>query len=186
MPRYSWLLAAALLGAPACGGDAAPGASAGTADAPAVGGDDAAAIAEYELTMDKMDRMYAAQRNIAVAIRDMTPAERATMEATDMAEGSLDEFTRGIENNPRIRQALEDAGMEPREYATATMAMVSAAMASSVLQSRPSDDQDSLAREMNANMDNIRFLRDNEAELTRKQQALEAELRAMGALDGTE
>lgn len=185
MARYSWLAAILVLGSAACssGDDAAPADTAQTADAPASSGDDATDIAEYELSMDRMDRMYAAQRNMALAMRDMTPAEREAMENTDMANGSLDEFARGIEANPKIREALEDAGMEPREYATATMAMVSAAMAASVLEMRPNDNQDSLAREMNANMDNIRFLRENEAELARKQQELEAELRAMGALE---
>lgn len=185
MARYSWLAAFLVLGAAACGtgDDAARAGSARTADAPAGGGDDAADIAGYELNMDRMDRIYAAQRNIALAVNDMTPAEREAMENTDMADGSLEQFAAGIEANPKIRKALDDAGMDPREYATATMAMVSAAMAASVLEMRPNDNQDSLAREMNANMDNIRFLRENEAELARKQQELEAELRAMGALE---
>ena len=186
MARYSWLAALLVLGAAACssGDDAAPAASTTTtADAPASSGDDATDIREYELTMDRMDRLYAAQRNIAVAVHGMTPAEREAMENTDMADASLEEFASGIERNPKIRQALAEAGIEPREYATATMAMVSAAMAASVLQMRPDDNQDSLVREMNANMDNIRFLREHEAELAQKQQELEAELRAMGALD---
>ena len=185
MARFSWLAAFLVLGAAACssGDDAAPAGSAQTADAPASSGDDVTDISRYELTMDRIDRMFAAQRNMALAMKDMTPAEREAMENTNMAEGTLDDFARGIEANPKIHVAIEDAGMEPREYATATMAMVSAAMAASVLQMRPDENQDSLAREMNANMDNIRFIRENEATLAQKQQELEAELRAMGALD---
>jgi hypothetical protein len=185
MARYSWLAALLVLGTAACGSgdDAAPADSAPAADAPASSGDDVTDIAEYELSMSRIDRMFAAQRNMALAMKDMTPAERDAMENTDMANGSLDEFARGIEANPKIRAAIEDAGMQPREYATATMAMVSAAMAASVLDMRPNDNQDSLAREMNANMDNITFIRENQAALTQKQQELEAELRAMGALD---
>lgn len=186
MSRYRYLAALLALGGAACGSgdDAAPAASTQTADAPASGDADLTDISEYELTMDKVDRLFAAQRNIAVAIQGMTPAERQTMEQNTEGSGeSLDAFARNIESSPKVRAALEEAGMEPREYATATMAMVSAAMAASVLQSRPNDNQDSLAREMHANLDNVRFLQQNEAEITRKQQALEADLREMGAIE---
>jgi hypothetical protein len=182
MPRRTWLAAALVFGA-ACssGDDAAPGEATVSADAPG-GSADLTDISRYELTMERMDRIHAAQRNIALAIRDMTPAEREAMENTGGENATLDEFARGIESNPKIRQALADAGMSPREYATATMAMVSAAMAASALHMRPNDDQDSLARAMHANPANVRFLRENEAELTRKQEQLEAELRAAGAI----
>ncbi|HSJ63315.1 MAG TPA: hypothetical protein VK922_05325 [Gemmatimonadaceae bacterium] len=53
-------------------------------------------------------------------------------------------------------------------------------MASAVLQSRPELNEDSLAREMQVNMANVRFIRENEAVLREKQQALEADMRAMG------
>jgi hypothetical protein len=49
-----------------------------------------------------------------------------------------------------------------------------------VLQTRPNANEDSLAREMNVNMDNVRFMREHDAELRQKQQALEAEMQAMG------
>lgn len=182
MPRYAWLAASLLLGA-ACssGDDATPGDATVSADTPGAGAD-LTDISRYELTMERIDRIHAAQRNIALAIRDMTPAEREAMENTGDGNATLDEFARDIESNPKIRQALADAGMSPREYATATMAMVSAAMAASALHMRPDEDQDSLARAMHANPDNVRFLRENEAELARKQQQLEAELRAAGAI----
>lgn len=183
MPRYAWLAASLLLGA-ACssGDDATSEETTVSADTPGASAD-LTDISRYELTMERMDRIYAAQRNIALAIRDMTPAERETMESTGGGSATLDEFARGIESNPKIRQALADAGMSPREYATATMAMVSASMAASALHMRPNENQDSLAREMHANPANVRFLRENEAELARKQQQLEAELREAGALD---
>ena len=82
-----------------------------------------------------------------------------------------------------MRDGLREANLSSREFATLTMAMLQAGMAASVLQMRPNDNQDSLAREMKASMENIRFLRENEAELTRRQQELESELREMGALD---
>lgn len=185
MPRYSWLAAVLLAGTVACssGDDATPAAGTATADAPAGTGDDVADIAAYELTMDKVDRLFAAQRNIALAMNDMPQAERDALEGADLSEASLEEFGERLESIPAVEDALEDAGISGREYATATMAMVSAGMAASVLQMRPDDDADSLAREMNANMDNIRFIQEHEAEITQKQQALEAELRGMGALD---
>lgn len=186
MRRTAWLATALVLTAAACsaGDDADPGS--GTADAPAAapdGGDDVARIARYELTMDRVDRLFAAQRAIALAIRDMPEAERTAMQELDMNDASLAEFGERLESIPGVEAALDDVGISGREYATATMAMVSAAMASSLMQMRPNDNQDSLARAMNANMDNVEFMRENEAELARKQQALEAELQGIGALD---
>ena len=182
MPRYAWLAASLLAVACSSGDDAVPPGSTVSTDGPAAGGD-LDDISRYELTMERMDRIYAAQRNIALAIRDMTPAEREAMETTGGGSATLAEFARGIESNPKIRQAIADAGMSPREYATATMAMVSASMAASALHMRPTENQDSLAREMHANPANVRFLRENEAELARKQEQLDTELREAGALD---
>lgn len=182
------LLIAMLLAAAGCTSDSgeraeASGGESGTANATARGGEaDLADVSEYRLTMDNMDKYFAAQRSIALKAKDLSPAER---EAMDMGDGndSLDEMARKIEANPMFRSALRDAGMSPREFATHTFAMLQTAMAAGVLQMRPNDNQDSLAREMKASLENIKFYRDNEAEITRKQQALEAELRQAGALE---
>jgi len=49
-------------------------------------------------------------------------------------------------------------------------------MAASVLKMRPNDDQDSLVKSMNANMDNVKFVQEHEAEITAKREAMEKEL----------
>jgi hypothetical protein len=79
-----------------------------------------------------------------------------------------------------MRDAIREAGLSSREYITATMAMVQAGMAASVLKMRPKDNQDSLIREMKANKDNVRFVQEHEAELNRKQQAMQAEMQRLG------
>jgi len=141
---------------------------------------DLADVTEYELSMDKVDKYFAAQRNMMAKVKDMTQAERDALDMGNSANASLDDMARSMDRNPAIRSAIEDAGLSSREYATLTMAFVQAAMASSVLQMRPNENQDSLAREMKASMDNIRFMREHEAELTRKQQELAAEMKRMG------
>jgi hypothetical protein len=51
-------------------------------------------------------------------------------------------------------------------------ALLSASMASSIIQMRPNDNADSLAREMQANPKNIRFVREHEAEIKQMQEEM--------------
>lgn len=190
MSRHSRLLAAALfIAAAACSPSddtdgAASGDTAATAQAPSNGGgDDVADVAAYELTMEKVDRIYEVQRNMAVAMKDMSPAEREQMDLGADAETSMDQIVERMESNPVMNKALDDAGMSAREYMTASLAMVQAGMASAVLEMRPNDNADSLVREMQASMENVEFMRENRAALEQKQQAMEAEMRQMGVLD---
>ncbi|MGZ8378214.1 MAG: hypothetical protein ACXW61_16900 [Gemmatirosa sp.] len=189
----------ALLLAVACSSkDAAPaagdsaGASGGASTTPpaasgASSGDgDLADVTSYRLTMDKMDRYYAAQRNMAVRMQALSPAERAALEAKDDADDSnqsLDDMARKIEQTPVMAEAVREAGLSAREFATITVSMIQSAMAASVLQMRPKDNQDSLVREMKASMENVRFMRENEAVLRQKQEAMAAELKRLG-VDG--
>lgn len=169
----------------ACGGERPESAVGGAAAAPSAssrsGDADLDDVSGYRLTLDRMDRYYAAQLAIARRVRDLSPEERAPLEQMESsADASLDDMARRMESHPAMRDGLREAGMSAREFATLTMAMIQAGMAASVLQMRPGDDQDSLAREMKASMENIRFLQENEAELTRKQQAFESAMRELG------
>ena len=181
-------LAGLVAGGAACAPDEAAPAATGTgaaAEAPAgSASSDLADVTNYRLTMDKMDRFYDAQLEIARRVKELPPAEREALDAGS-GDASLDDMARRLDSHAATREGLRAAGVSSREFATLMMAMVQAGMAASVMQMRPADDQDSLARAMNASMENIRFLQENEAELTRKQQELEAELRAMGALDAS-
>ena len=169
--------------------DAAPAADSGAAPATSStaaarqGDADLADVASYRLTMEKIDRYYAAQRNVATRMQAMSPAERAALDSTDSGDNddqSLDGIAAKIERVPVMAAAVREAGLSPREFATITMAMLQSAMAASVLQMRPNDNADSLVREMKANMDNIRFMRENEAALKQKQDAMAAEMKRMG------
>ena len=188
--KHRVTLVAALLLAVACSSEnAAPpadsGAAAATATAPGDGASDLADITNYRLTMDKVDQYYAAQRNMMVAMKDMSPAEREALELEN-DNPSLDDMARSFESHPALAAAMRDAGLTGREFATITMSMVQSGMAAMALQMRPNDDQDSLAREMQANMANIKFMQENQAELERKQAELRAEMQRLGIGDASE
>jgi hypothetical protein len=136
--------------------------------------------------MDKVDKLFAAQRNLGLKMKGMSPAERAAFDSTDIsdANASLDATAAKIDRLPPMRDAIREAGLSSKEYITATMAMMQAGMAASVLKMRPKDNQDSLVREMKANMDNIKFMQEHEAELTKKQQEMQAEMKRLGVGEG--
>jgi len=188
--RPSLVLAAAFVLA-ACGKrDAASGdtsaAAAAAASTPAAssGGDDLADVTNYKLSMDKIDRYIAAQRNITNKVKSMSPAEKQAMEARnegrDNSNASIDDMTRNIDSEPMMRDAIRSAGLSTREFALITISMMQSAMASSVAKMRPQDNQDSLIREMKANPDNVKFYREHEAEITKKTADLQAEMKAAG------
>lgn len=167
-------------------GSDAPGdtASAGGAPAAAQGSSadaDLRDVSQYELTMDKMDKYFAATRNMAVAMKDMTPEQRERIKASGDAGATLDDYAAQLEREPVARDAIKRAGLSTREFALLTMAYLQAGMAEAVLQMRPDiKNADSIAHEMKANPANIRFVRDNKTALETKFKALEAEMKAAG------
>lgn len=186
----------ALLAAPACsaGDDAAAGDTTAAAAAAAPSGGSQSAdemlgdVADYELTMEKIDRYMAVQRSLATKAAAMSPAEReAFKQRNDSGDsdegGDIDAMTAKLEREPMMRDAIREAGLSPREFTMITLAMLQSAMAASVLQMRPNDDQDSLAREMKANPKNIKFMQEHQAEIQRKQQELAAEMKRLGLDD---
>jgi hypothetical protein len=159
-----------------------------TADTGAAGGEAMAAsaqttdigdIRDYELRMEQVDKYYAAFRNIAQAMQRMTPAEREQLN-TDASTVDLNAYVAKLEQQPEINRAIRDAGLTPREFSLILWSMLQSGMASAVLQTRPNANEDSLAREMNVSMANVRFMREHDAELRQRQQALDAEMREMG------
>lgn len=144
-------------------------------------------ISNYRLTMDKVDRWMNAQRIMATQVAALSPAEReafkARQEREDDADGddqSMAQMAARIESEPMMKKAVSEAGLTPREFTILTMSMVQTGMATAVLDMRPNDNQDSLAREMKANMDNIKFMRENQQELNRKQQEMAAVMKQAG------
>jgi hypothetical protein len=159
-----------------------------TADTGAAGGEAMAAsaqttdigdIRDYELRMEQVDKYYAAFRNIAQAMQRMTPAEREQLN-TDASTVDLNAYVAKLEQQPEINRAIRDAGLTPREFSLILWSMLQSGMASAVLQTRPNANEDSLAREMNVSMANVRFMREHDAELRQRQQALDVEMRDMG------
>ncbi len=148
------------------------------------GEEDLADVAKYQLTMAKYDKYLAAQKSIALKAKSLSPAERQAMEARqegrDNSNASLEDMAKNIEAEPVMVAAIRDAGLSPREFAVLTMSIMQTAMAAGIAKMRPNDNQDSLIREMKANPANVKFFRDNEAELTRKQKDLEAEMKRLG------
>lgn len=144
-------------------------------------------LSDYKLSMEKIDRYIAVQRNLAKRAAAMSPDERQAMkekyENRDNANATLDDMTRNIAEHPMMSAAVREGGLSPREFTMITMSMMQSAMAASVLKMRPNDDQDSLAREMKVNVDNIRFYQQNEAEIARKTNELQAEMKRLGMTD---
>jgi len=180
-----------LLGACEKGNDTALTADSGTSTAATSNqsaDEQLADIAEYRLTMDRYDKYATAQRNIFLKASKLSPAERQAMEARndgrDDSDATLDQMVRNVEAEPLMVAAVREAGLSPREFTMITMAMMQTAMAAGVAKMRPNDNQDSLIRAMKANPANVKFLLDNEAELTRKQKVLAAELKRLGASTG--
>lgn len=162
--------------------DAEGDASASAPGAVAHSADDDRAVAElksYRLTMDKVDKYYAAQRNLAQKAKTMSREEREQIEA-DASDENIDEWAASLERIAPVREAVRGAGLSVKEFAMITMALMQANMAAGVLEMRPNDNQDSLAREMNANMDNIRFVRQHRAELLRKDSVFAADMKRLG------
>ncbi|HUF31109.1 MAG TPA: hypothetical protein VMM77_10715 [Gemmatimonadaceae bacterium] len=159
-------------------GDSATASGASTADASG----DLRALANYDLRMEQVDKYYAAFRNIGVAMQGMTPQQREAL-GMDASDQNLDAYISGLESQPAINSAIRDAGLTAREFALILWSMLQSGMASAVMDMQPNADKDSLAREMEVNMDNVNFVRQNEAELRRKQEALQADLERMGVTE---
>lgn len=189
MKRTNRFLLLCALAMAACGGgddaaDTANSAATATTQQPGQQADkDLGDVTEYRLTMEGMDKFFQAQRNLGLAASELTREEREAMEAENDASDnneSLDAMVKRIESNKMANDAIRKAGLTAREYTLLTVATMQAAMAASVLQMRPNDNQDSLAREMKVNPANIKFMKDNQAEFQRRQDALQAEMHRLG------
>lgn len=163
--------------------DTAAATTAAADAAPASTGDDLADVTSYTLSMAKIEQAMQVQRNLGLRLKDMSAEERQAFEDADIAtdpDGGIDDMARKIEGVPVMAAAVKDAGLTPRGYALLLMSMMQSGMAGAVMKMRPEANQDSLAREMKANIANVKFMLEHEAEIKQKQAALEAELRAAG------
>ena len=185
--RWFPILVAAAVVASACSKDTAPASSAATAttsSAAAQANEDLQTVTDYKLDMGKIDKYMAAQRNIAMKAKDLTPQQKEAMKARNDADDTnndnLDDMAKRIESEPMMASAIKDAGLSPREFALITVSLMQSSMAAGILKMRPNDNQDSLIREMKANAENVKFVQEHEAELTKKQQDMAAEMKRLG------
>ena len=148
--------------------------------------EDLADITKYDLSMDKMDKYFQTMRNLAASLKEMTPEQRAAVEMNTDQNATLDQMIAQAKGNKVIDDAARKAGSSARDYVMTSVAYMQSAMAMAVMQMQPNANQDSLAREMKANPNNIKFIKDNEAALTTKYKAIEAEMNELEALDEAE
>jgi hypothetical protein len=188
--RWFPVLVATAVVASACSKDTAPassGATATTSSAAAQANEDLQTVTDYKLDMGKIDKYMAAQRNIAMKAKDLTPQQKEAMKAKNDADDTnndnLDDMAKRIESEPMMASAIKDAGLSPREFALITVSLMQSSMAAGILKMRPNDNQDSLIREMKANPENVKFVQEHEAELTKKQQDMAAEMKRLGVDD---
>lgn len=92
--------------------------------APVTGPVNVQTLATYELTMERVQKLVAAGRNLAeLQARRPELADSVRLQAFD--PNAIYEKANSI---PDVRDAITRAGMSPREYATATAALMQAAM----------------------------------------------------------
>lgn len=146
---------------------------------------DLASVQAYELTMEGIDKYYEAMKNVRIAMNELSPEKREQLEMELNAEesNSLEDMAASIDRNTLYREALDDAGLSAEEFAILTMSILQSGMAAAIVDMQPNANPDSLIREMHANPKNVAFMRENRDALDAKQQAMEAELEALGISD---
>ena len=172
-------------------GTAAPRA-AGNRVASGGGGDmqaDMEELADYDLTMDDLQKYTVAQLNMLRVTKAM---ENSGTDAGDESEDETDDegssagggdanslggMEARIEGVPALRKAVEDAGLDAREFAVISYAYMTSAMAAGVVKmGRPID---SVATAMKVNPDNVNFILQNEAKLAPLFERMQAEAKRL-------
>lgn len=168
-------------------GNGAPGA-AGNRVATGGGGDaqaDLAELADYELNMADLQKYTVAQLNMLRASQGLPDKGDESDDDTD-AEGnmvggedanSLGGMEARIESMPPLRKAVEDAGLDAREFATISLTYMTSAMAAGLVKmGRPVD---SVATVMKVNPDNVNFILKNEAKIAPLMDRMQAEAKRL-------
>jgi hypothetical protein len=169
----------------ACGGEAAQDGSGAepnsTAQAANNGNADLQDLSKFRLTMDRVDKYYVAQKNVAVAFSKMSPEEREAAQIESNNDDDIDEMTRNVESKPVFADAIRKAGLSAREYTMITIALFQSMMAASVVDMHPVEKRDSIMRDMQVIPENVKFVKDNQMALQQKHQSMEAEMKALEA-----
>jgi hypothetical protein len=126
-------------------------------------------LSRYQLTMADLQKLGVAHQNLK-RIAQQHPNLVEDEEEEQSGEKSLDEIEAEIERVPQLRKAIEDAGLSVRKYAVINLVLMQASAANMLVQHGAKPD--SIAREIGTHPENIRFVREHEAEVARLQRAL--------------
>ena len=125
--------------------------------------------AEIEALEKKDDRTDAEDAKLAALNEDKEKLESASDGPLSLGQAnSLSEMEANIRKSPPIANALQSAGMSPREYSTFMMAMIQASMVAGfkkagMMKELPKD----------VNPENVKFIEEHEAELKAMQAEFE-------------
>ena len=125
--------------------------------------------AEIEALEKKDDRTEAEDANLAALNEEKEKLESASDGPLSLGQAnSLSEMEANIRKSPAIANALQSAGMSPREYSTFMMAMIQASMVAGfkkagMMKELPKD----------VNPENVKFIEEHEAELKAMQAEFE-------------
>ena len=161
-------------------GDAAGGASAGAASSAAAASGDQTleTLHDYKLSMDKIDKWNKGMRNVALAIRgDSALGEKFSSDG----RASIDQEVARIEAEPKLKKAITDAGLSVREFELIQWTSFQAGMAQAAIDAGA--NRDSIIKNLKVHPDNLAFLKQNGAEIQRRQQQM---AREMGEAPGGE
>lgn len=138
----------------------------GASPATPSGGAAVGAVADYELTMERLRRWAEANRSLERAAA-ADPRVEAALEPAQAEEHDVDAsvaiMAETIEGVPEARKAIEDAGLSPREYVVIGWTMLQSGMAGLAL--KAGGDTAEVAREMGIKPSNLRFLAEHEEEI---------------------
>lgn len=150
---------------------------------------DMAELADYELNLQDLEKYTVAQLNMMRAAHAAAkPGDESEDEVEDESDpaGNMaaeqDANTLGgmeakVESTPFMRKAVEDAGLDAREYATITLTYMTSAMAAGLVKSgRPVD---SVATLMKVNPDNVTWILKNEAKIAPLFERMQAEAKKL-------
>lgn len=113
----------------------------------------AGGFANYVATMADMERFADATRNLKQVAREHPELEAATV--FNLSE--LDQTESRLRSDPRLVNAIEDAGLSPAKYAMLSSLTVLIGLASLA----PPDKAEAMIREANIHPDNVEFFRKN-------------------------
>jgi hypothetical protein len=130
-------------------------------------GDGEAALASYTLSMERLEGWRRASQNLQ-RLGEEDPALAETWQSENADTGSINDMIRRMEAEPRVRRAVEDAGISVRDYVLTTFAIVQAMFAQAAVEAgQPMPE--------GVNPANVAFVREHQAEIQAMFQEMQAE-----------